>query len=67
MVATSADRISSVELKIPNAMKSLPTATVMVEVEGYEPVKTVPLDLLGRGTHVFKLSRAEVRFFQFVV
>lgn len=57
----SADRISVGELKVPDAKKSLPTATVTVAAEGFVPVTGVPLDLLGRGTHLYRMARTEVR------
>lgn len=61
VVGSPADRISFAELKIPHAKRSLSTATITVGVEGWEPVKGVPIDLLGCGTHVFKMLRMEVR------
>lgn len=61
IVGSPADRISFAELKIPDAKKSIPMAKVTVAVEGWEPIKGVPLDLLGCSTHVFKMSRMEVR------
>lgn len=54
------DRISLGELKIPDAKKALPTATVTVAVKGFQPIRGVPLDLLGRGTHVYKIMRVDV-------
>ena len=54
-------RISVRELRVPNAKKSLPTATVTVKAKGFAPVTGVPLDLLGRGTHVYRMSKLDVR------
>lgn len=54
------DRISTEELRIPDAKKTLPHTKVTVVVDGWEPVKGVPLDLLGRGMHLFKMNRVEV-------
>lgn len=56
-----ADRISVGELTVPDAKKSLPTATVTVAAQGFIPVTGVPLDLLGRGTHVYRMTRKDVR------
>ena len=55
------DRISVGELTVPDAKKSLPTATVTVAAKGFLPVTGVPLDLLGRGTHVYRMTRLDVR------
>lgn len=55
------DRISVGELTVPDAKKSLPTATVTVAAQGFVPVTGVPLDLLGRGTHVYRMTRKDVR------
>lgn len=53
-------RISVGELRVPDAKKSLPTATVTVKAKGFQPVTGVPLDLLGRGTHVYRMNRLDV-------
>ena len=54
-------RISAGKLPIPNAKKAIPTATVTVAVQGFVPVKGVPLDLLGRGIHAYRMVRTENR------
>lgn len=61
------DRISVGELTVPDAKKSLPTATVTVAARGFLPVTGVPLDLLGRGTHVYRMTRLDVRRVLFAV
>ncbi|CAM9288314.1 unnamed protein product, partial [Ectocarpus sp. 8 AP-2014] len=52
------DRVSVGELTVPNAKMALPTATVTIKAKGFEPVTGVPLDLLGRGTHVYRMTRS---------
>lgn len=54
-------RISAGKLTIPNAKKAIPTATVTVAVQGFVPVTGVPLDLLGRGIHAYRMVRSDER------
>lgn len=54
-------RISAGQLPIPNAKKAIPTATVTVAVQGFLPVTGVPLDLLGRGIHAYRMVRSDDR------
>lgn len=58
--AAPSDRVNCGDLRVPDAKRVLWTTTVTVAAEGWQPVRGVPLDLLGRGTHVFKMTRAEV-------
>lgn len=51
------ERVGTGKLEIPDAKKSLPTATVTVSVKGFQRVKGIPLDLLGRGTHLYRILR----------
>lgn len=51
------ERVGTGELEIPKAKKSLPTATVTVLVKGFQRVRGIPLDLLGRGTHLYRILR----------
>ena len=54
-------RISAGKLPIPDAKKAIPTATVTVAVQGFVPVKGVPLDLLGRGIRAYRMVRSDDR------